>query len=509
MGLELLLPVILFIITLIIIYMLRVEDKRDRRLDLMKQKVGQFSRELEASRNQFKDTSQQVEERINHRIDAANQMLLRIETQMTDLEARSDDLTRLQGVLNTYRDSLTKLGTTTAQVEARIEHTKQEIQRIEAVDATISHFDERIEAFKLMLQEAVEEGSDSISQQQLKVKQLLDSSYAKLQVYEAEVQEVERQNQSRVAAHAETLKSNEADSLSILTSQLAKIRQIGDDAEQIIAKSRHELEAMREQAFQDLNEQKSQYESIKTETQQYFRTEKENLLSLIEEVKSRITETLSQFSQQCDHDMEVVFAHTIAKTDQAFQTMIHTVSSYLEELQQRMEQAQMMSQKLEQQEYDSLHVFSDEIQQLCEQHDQATENLRRNGRKQEELQQIILHLRGEAAALQETLGEMKRNHKALASENAEERQAKELLAASFAALTLQLTEKQEALHNVEQTLQTKQEELASLEQEQAVSGNRIAEDEAEVGDDHPPWVEFVPDGDEEEISLDDEDDKTT
>jgi chromosome segregation ATPase len=475
----------------------------------MKQKVGQFSRELEASRNQFKDTSQQVEERINHRIDAANQMLLRIETQMTDLEARSDDLTRLQGVLNTYRDSLTKLGTTTAQVEARIEHTKQEIQRIEAVDATISHFDERIEAFKLMLQEAVEEGSDSISQQQLKVKQLLDSSYAKLQVYEAEVQEVERQNQSRVAAHAETLKSNEADSLSILTSQLAKIRQIGDDAEQIIANSRHELEAMREQAFQDLNEQKSQYESIKTETQQYFRTEKENLLSLIEEVKSRITETLSQFSQQCDHDMEVVFAHTIAKTDQAFQTMIHTVSSYLEELQQRMEQAQMMSQKLEQQEYDSLHVFSDEIQQLCEQHDQATENLRRNGRKQEELQQIILHLRGEAAALQETLGEMKRSHKALASENAEERQAKELLAASFAALTLQLTEKQEALHNVEQTLQTKQEELASLEQEQAVSGNRIAEDEAEVGDDHPPWVEFVPDGDEEEISLDDEDDKTT
>jgi hypothetical protein len=360
-----------------------------------------------------------------------------------------------------------------------------------------------------MLQEAVEEGSDSISQQQLKVKQLLDSSYAKLQVYEAEVQEVERQNQSRVAAHAETLKSNEADSLSILTSQLAKIRQIGDDAEQIIANSRHELEAMREQAFQDLNEQKSQYESIKTETQQYFRTEKENLLSLIEEVKSRITETLSQFSQQCDHDMEVVFAHTIAKTDQAFQTMIHTVSSYLEELQQRMEQAQMMSQKLEQQEYDSLHVFSDEIQQLCEQHDQATENLRRNGRKQEELQQIILHLRGEAAALQETLGEMKRSHKALASENAEERQAKELLAASFAALTLQLTEKQEALHNVEQTLQTKQEELASLEQEQAVSGNRIAEDEAEVGDDHPPWVEFVPDGDEEEISLDDEDDKTT
>ncbi len=443
MGLELLLPVILFIITLIIIYMLRVEDKRDRRLDLMKQKVGQFSRELEASRNQFKDTSQQVEERINHRIDAANQMLLRIENQMTDLEVRSDDLAKLQGVLNTYRDSLTKLGTTTTQVEARIEHTKQEIQRIEAVDATINYFDERIEAFKRMLQESVEEGSNSISQQQLKVKQLLDSSYAKLQEYEAEVQEVERQNQSRVASHAETLKSNEADSLSILTSQLAKIRQIGDDAEQIITNSKRELEAVREQSFQDVNEQKSQYETIKTESKEFFKSEKkENLLSLIEEAKSHITEALSQFSQQCDHDMETVFTHTIAKTDQAFQTMIHTVSSYLEELQQRMVQAQILSQKLEQQEYDSLHVFSDEIQQLCEQHDHATENLRKNGRKQEELQQIILHLKEEASALQEELGTMKKkNHEALASEHAEERRAKELLTASFAALTLQLTEK--------------------------------------------------------------------
>ncbi|MDN5333011.1 MAG: hypothetical protein PWP59_273 [Sphaerochaeta sp.] len=495
MGLELLLPVILFIITLIIIYMLRVEDKRDRRLDLMKQKVGQFSRELEASRNQFKDTSQQVEERINHRIDAANQMMLRIEDQMTELEVRSDDLAKLQDVLNTYRDSLTKLGTTTTQIEARIAHTKNEIQRIEAVDTTIKQFDERIEAFKRMLQDAVEESTNSISQQQLKVKQLLDASYATLQEYEAEVQEVERQNQNRVASHAETLKSNEADSLSVLTTQLAKIRQIGDDAEQIITNSKRELEAVREQSFQDVQEQKSQYEAIKTESREFFMTEKESLLSLIEEVKNRVTESLTQFSQQCDHDMEAVFTHTITKTDQAFQTMVHTISSYLEELQKRMDQAQTISKKLEQQEYDSLHSFSDEIQKLCEQHDRATENLRKSGRKQEELQQIILYLREEASALQGELGVMKQKHEALASEHAEGLQA-----ASFEALALHLTEEQEALHSIEQTLQSKQEELASLEQDQVV---------AEVEDERTPWVEYVPEGDEEEISLKDEDDKTT
>jgi uncharacterized protein YwgA len=224
-------------------------------------------------------------------------------------------------------------------------------------------------------------------------------------------------------------------------------------------------------------------------------TEKESLLSLIEEVKNRVTESLTQFSQQCDHDMEAVFTHTITKTDQAFQTMVHTISSYLEELQKRMDQAQTISKKLEQQEYDSLHSFSDEIQKLCEQHDRATENLRKSGRKQEELQQIILYLREEASALQGELGVMKQKHEALASEHAEGLQA-----ASFEALALHLTEEQEALHSIEQTLQSKQEELASLEQDQVV---------AEVEDERTPWVEYVPEGDEEEISLKDEDDKTT
>lgn len=229
MGLELLLPVILFLITLVIIYLLRVEDKRDRRLDLMKQKVSLFSREVESARSQFKDTAQQVEERVNHRIEASNQMLMRLDSQLTELEVRSDDLAKLQGVLTTYRDSLTKLGATTAQVEARIEQVKEEVQRIEAVQTIIDGFDARIESFRNSLASMIEEGSEAISNQQLKVKQLLDTSYAKLQEYESEVQEVERANQARVASHAEMLKSHEAASLAVLSGQLAKIRQLGDE----------------------------------------------------------------------------------------------------------------------------------------------------------------------------------------------------------------------------------------------------------------------------------------
>jgi len=234
MGLELLLPVVLFLITLVIIYLLRAEDKKNHRLDFVKQRVQAIIKDVENTRAQFKDTAQQVEEKINHKIDASNQMLQRIDNQLAELEVRSEDLAKLQGVLNTYRDSLTKLGATTAQVEARIEQVKQETSRIEQIQGVIDGFDARLEKFHQSLQSMIDEAGDAIQKQQLRVKQLLDSSYAKLQEYESEVQEVERANQGRVASHAETLKSNEAASLAVLSGQLAKIRMLGDEREQII-----------------------------------------------------------------------------------------------------------------------------------------------------------------------------------------------------------------------------------------------------------------------------------
>ncbi|MEA5107587.1 MAG: hypothetical protein VB010_09540 [Sphaerochaeta associata] len=512
MGLELLLPVILFLITLVIIYLLRVEDKRDRRLDLMKQKVNLFSREVESARSQFKDTAQQVEERVNHKIEASNQMLMRLDSQLTELEVRSEDLAKLQSVLNTYRDSLTKLGATTAQVEARIEQVKQEVHRIEAVQAIIDGFDTRIESFRAALQAMVEEGTEAISNQQLRVKQLLDTSYAKLQEYESEVQEVERANQGRVASHAEMLKGHEAASLAVLSGQLAKIRQLGDESEQIIASNEHALELAREQAFQDLNEQKKNYEAVKTEIEKALVQQKQTLQDLSEEVNMQSLQSLKAFSQQCNIEMENLFTHTIAKTDQAFQTMIHTITSFIQELQERVVQAQQMSEKLKEQEHVNLETYASQIQLLVKRNDDVQESLRRGDRKQEELAQVIAHLRDEASSLHTELDRLNAEKEHLVVTNSQESNTAATLAASIAALALQLNQKQDELQVLTETIQ--QQELQAQARQSELE-EAAPSDEDEPSDDNRTtkkekiWVEYIPEGEEEEITLDEEEDKNT
>lgn len=512
MGLELLLPVILFLITLVIIYLLRVEDKRDRRLDLMKQKVSLFSREVESARSQFKDTAQQVEERVNHKIEASQQMLMRLDNQLAELEVRSDDLAKLQGVLNTYRDSLTKLGSTTAQVEARIEQVKEEVPRIEAVQAIIDGFDARLEAFRNSLQAIIEDGTDAISNQQLRVKQLLDSSYAKLQEYESEVQEVERANQARVASHSEMLKSHEAASLAVLSGQLAKIRQLGDESDQIIASNGHALEQAREQAFQDLNEQKKQYEQLKTEIEETLVQQKQIVQQLLVEVNAQTLQSLKDFSQQCNGEMDALLTHAITKMDQAFHTMVHTITSFIQELQERVLQAQQMSEKLKEQEHVNLETYAAQIQQLVQRNDDVQERLRRDGRKQEELAQVIAHLKDEATTLHADLIRLNGEKENLIASNTQENNTAAALAASLASLALQLTQKQDELQTITETIQQQeaqaQAHLSKPEMEEPVEMEEPSEEEGSAKEEKA-WVEYIPEGEEEEITLDEEEDKNT
>lgn len=139
MGLELLLPVVFFLITLIIIYLLRVEDRRDRRLDLIKKRMSDFSAEVERVIQNFRDTAQITEERITKRVESSKALTARLDEQLADLQNRSDDLLKLQEVLNTYRDSISRLGATTATVESRIGQVRREVERLEAVKIGRAH----------------------------------------------------------------------------------------------------------------------------------------------------------------------------------------------------------------------------------------------------------------------------------------------------------------------------------------------------------------------------------
>ncbi|MFA7128881.1 MAG: hypothetical protein WC136_06935, partial [Sphaerochaeta sp.] len=364
MGLELLLPVILFILTLIIIFMLRSDDKRDRRLDLLKQRMQHFTKEVETIQSQFKDTAQLTEEKINKRVLEANQIMGRMDMQLGDLEARSEDLSKLQSVVNTYRDTLTQLGVTTSQVEERIDQVKQEIVRVESVQESIDSFDARLLAFRKEIEKSLAEMEESMQEHHLHVKQIQDASFAKLQSYELEVQETERANQARVASHSEAIQEQEAASLSILNQQISKLRQLGDDSEQILFNHKKVLEGSREQALEDLQVQQNQYELLKGESIKLFKLQSETLQEIETKARNQMMESMHRFVEESNGTVGVIFDHAIEKADVAFQTMIRTIQQFLNELTSRLEHAESVGNALLQTEQESLLEFSQRVQML-------------------------------------------------------------------------------------------------------------------------------------------------
>ncbi|NCC64495.1 MAG: hypothetical protein EOM15_07550 [Spirochaetia bacterium] len=440
MGLELLLPVILFLITLIILYLLRAEDKRDRRLELMKQRIGQFSQMIDVARSEFKDTAQQVEEKINHKIEASNQLLSRIDEQLSDLQMRSDDLLKLQEVLNSYRDSLSRLGSSTAQVEERIAIVKQEYQKVLGVKALIDDFDQRIEIFHNALGTIVEQGTEAIQSQQLRIKELLDVSYAKLQEYESDVQEVEQQSQARVAVHAQQLQIQEDAFSATLSVELEKIAQLQADVEQVVSQNQKAFEELREQSLQDVQEQKQQYENFANESRVFLEQQQKTVFDLVDQSRQQISVSLSEFAKQSTCQMDEACNHSLVRIDDVFTTMITTFITVIQDLDIRLQQRSELNDKLKLEEKQSLSSYIKDLQNLRLEQERVLEQLQTRQKQQQELELVVSHLKEESTFMQQ--------------------------------------------------------ELASLQKQRQETENKS-------------WVEYVGQGDEEEISLDDEEEKTT
>ncbi|AEV29944.1 hypothetical protein SpiGrapes_2168 [Sphaerochaeta pleomorpha str. Grapes] len=339
---ELLLPVILFALTLILIFSLRAEDKRNRRLDLMKKKLQQYSREVETVQSQFKETSQQAEEKINRKVQQANQVVLNLEEQILDLQSRSQDLAKLQEVLNNYRDVLKQLGNTTEQAEIRIGQVKKEIDRVEKVRDTLDSFDGRIADFKTGFAGTLTETNEAMSHFREDLFRLQEASLEKMQTYAEEVRETERKNQIRIASHAEVLKANEEASLEKVSLFTEKCRQLADEGEQSLGSFKEQVKKELEKASEELHERQENLEQVKKQLDQAFEAYLGRLASIDEEAKGRAEVSLETFAKECSLRMDRLFENSVGRTDLAFRSMMEIISQFLDELGNRIEKAESL-----------------------------------------------------------------------------------------------------------------------------------------------------------------------
>jgi chromosome segregation ATPase len=337
---ELLLPVILFILTLIIIFSLRAEDKGNHRWELINQRLHTFSKNLMTVQSQFKETAQQTEEKINSKVQEANQMVATLDSQIADLQSRGDDLSKLQEVMNNYKEVLTQLGITTERAEQRIVQVKGEISRIEHVQESLDAFDGRIASFKTELGNTFSETNVTVGRFREDLAVLQEDSLQKLQSYKDEVQEIENKDQALFVSYSKALKAEEEASLAKIDELTETCKRIKEEEELALGVFKGQLASERSQIFEDMEKYSNSFEQLKTQIDQAFVEYTQKVGKLEQDTEGRVAISLEDFRQDCTLQMEKIFQDSVVRTDTAFRSMMVLVRQFLDELTNRMEKAE-------------------------------------------------------------------------------------------------------------------------------------------------------------------------
>ena len=413
MGFELLLPVVLFILTLAIIFLLRSDDRRNQRTELIRKRSQALLKTVENSHTQFNESAQKIEERISKKIEESHLLMSHVDSQLSDLEARSEDLATLQKVLTTYQTSLTQLEVATTQVEQRVLVMKGEVATLNRVKESIADFDLRFEQFRDTLGKQIAEGEENLRMQHLKVREMQSVSLAKLQEYEKEVQQAEQDNLAQIAIHTETLKNRQEASLNIVSAQATKLRQLGEEGEQQMLQYEKALQIASNQANEKMQEQQREIAQLQAKHAEQQKIQEEALLTIEEDALRHITEEMQRFIQQSYSEMAKIFDMTLKKTDISFQNMIKVVSEYLKELSVRLEQAKGVTELLDISEHASLLSFKDDLTILLQETLKGEQDLETLQTLKEKASMGLTLLQQESNQLQESLACMKKEKLAL------------------------------------------------------------------------------------------------
>ncbi len=142
---SILLPIVLFIITLIIIFTIRGADRRERRLEVMRKYVTQYMSDIKETEERFHEAVGIIEAGLQANKVEIDQLFERVYRQREELMGHSEDLGELQKTFIYYREVLQELADLTTKAEQRIAVVKDDLTEIERSE----EFVERVKAQRI------------------------------------------------------------------------------------------------------------------------------------------------------------------------------------------------------------------------------------------------------------------------------------------------------------------------------------------------------------------------
>ncbi|MCF0238608.1 MAG: hypothetical protein HUK24_08410 [Sphaerochaetaceae bacterium] len=190
--LPIVLPIVLFIFTLIILFSLRTKDKRS--LTLAKKQTDNYKALVENALDSFKRYEAELEQKVAEKDELLKGMIVTVNGQINELKGYSDDLIKLRNAMDTYRKALDGLGTLTFDVGEKVKMVHTDSQALEQIRTIIDGFkmdmkdaDEHLRKHEMKIIQLERDSKTSMNNAVAETNELMEKAMESIHVEATEV----------------------------------------------------------------------------------------------------------------------------------------------------------------------------------------------------------------------------------------------------------------------------------------------------------------------------------
>jgi DNA repair ATPase RecN len=135
-----LLPIALFVVTLIIIFSLRASDKNKHNISNVRRLYDIYKSDAESSHNSLKQFSVELEQTIANKNNEVQAMVQKVDNQLAELKEYSEDLVKLKNAMDAYKTALEGLAKLTEDADDKVSSVQADADRLDGVRTVIEGF---------------------------------------------------------------------------------------------------------------------------------------------------------------------------------------------------------------------------------------------------------------------------------------------------------------------------------------------------------------------------------
>ena len=179
---SILLPIVLFIITLIVIFTIRGADRRERRLEVMRKYVTQYMNDIKETEERFHEAVGIIEAGLQANKVEIDQLFERVYRQREELMGHSEDLGELQKTFIYYREVLQELADLTTKAEERIAVVKEDLTEIERSEEFVERVHEQRGEIDNLFKEIASVMDKSAEEHALRLEEEVESAVVRARI---------------------------------------------------------------------------------------------------------------------------------------------------------------------------------------------------------------------------------------------------------------------------------------------------------------------------------------